>query len=405
MFMNRIYIGFAAICIGVCSVVFSGCSASKDTSAMPQAPKIAVKVGVLTSRVVDDASGYVGTLKSRKSVVLQPRVAGPITSIFVTAGDVVAAGAPLIKIDPNKQQATVNSMAAVEQSNRQAYNNAVDMLKSLKANRTSQEANLKFAQQQHQRYVRLLSEGAVSQENVDMYANRLKVAEAELKSTDAQIEAQQATIAKAEFTTRQSNASSAEQKEQLRYYTINAPFTGVVGDIPVKLGEYVEPATKLTTLTENRPIECYVYVPTDKARQLKMGTPMQVFDNEGNLLETGKLSFISPSVSADNQSILVKGLFANALGTMRSDQQVKAKIVWSQSEKVMVPSASVAHFAGQDFVFVAQGQAEMVAKQKPVILGEIIGNDYVVVSGLAKGERIIMSGIQNLADGIPIEVQ
>jgi multidrug efflux pump subunit AcrA (membrane-fusion protein) len=146
-------------------------------------------------------------------------------------------------------------------------------------------------------------------------------------------------------------------------------------------------------------------VPTDKARQLKLGTPMQVFDNEGTLLETGKLSFVAPSVNTDNQSILVKGIFANTLGTMRSDQQVKAKIVWDRSEKVIVPAASVAHLAGQDFVFVAQGDREMTAKQKPVVLGEIIGNDYVVVNGLSKGEKIIMSGIQNLSDGVPIEVQ
>jgi multidrug efflux pump subunit AcrA (membrane-fusion protein) len=145
-----------------------------------------------------------------------------------------------------------------------------------------------------------------------------------------------------------------------------------------------------------------VYVPTEKVRHLRLGMPMKLFDNEGNLLETGKVSFVSPSVSNDNQSVLVKGLFANSLGAIRSDEQVKAKIVWSTAEKVMVPAASIAHFAGQDFVFVAQGNT---AKQKPVMLGEIIGNDYVVVNGLSKGERIILSGIQNLSDGVPIEVQ
>ncbi len=71
----------------------------------------------------------------------------------------------------------------------------------------------------------------------------------------------------------------------------------------------------------------------------------------------------------------------------------------------MVPTTSVAHLAGQDFVFVAEGKGQLVAKQKAVVLGDIIGNNYVVVSGVSKGERIVTSGIQNLSDGIPIEVQ
>ena len=85
-----------------------GCGNSKDVkAAAPQA--MPVKVLTTKSQKVDDSTDYVATLKSRDSAVVMPQVEGIITQIFVHSGERVAAGTPMVQIDPQKQQATLKS--------------------------------------------------------------------------------------------------------------------------------------------------------------------------------------------------------------------------------------------------------------------------------------------------------
>jgi multidrug efflux pump subunit AcrA (membrane-fusion protein) len=83
---------------------------------------------------------------------------------------------------------------------------------------------------------------------------------------------------------------------------------------------------------------------------------------------------------------------------------VKARIVWSNQPEIAVPVVAVNRVSGQYFVFVAeQGQGGTVAKQKPVTVGDLIGDSYIVRSGIMEGEKVIVSNIQKLADGVPVK--
>ena len=101
-------------------------------------------------------------------------------------------------------------------------------------------------------------------------------------------------------------ASRKTQEEQLAYYTIRAPFDGVVGDIPVHVGDYVSPTTMLTTVDENKDLEAYIYVPTERASQIRMGLEVDLMDTSDKLLEKTKIDFVSPQVDSTLQGILVK---------------------------------------------------------------------------------------------------
>ena len=74
------------------------------------------------------------------------------------------------------------------------------------------------------------------------------------------------------------------RQQQLAYYEIRAPFAGVVGDIPVHLGDYVSPTTLLTTVDENADLEAYIYVPTERATQIRTGLPVDILDTAGEVL-------------------------------------------------------------------------------------------------------------------------
>jgi hypothetical protein len=105
------------------------------------------------------------------------------------------------------------------------------------------------------------------------------------------------------------------------------------------------------------------------------------------------------------QSVLVKAAIPHTAQTLRNAQIVKASVIWSTSPTPTVPVLAITRIGGQTFVYVAQsnGKGGYICKQTPVMLGDTIGNDYPVLSGLNAGDKVIISGIQFLADGIPVQ--
>ena len=99
---------------------------------------------------------------------------------------------------------------------------------------------------------------------------------------------------------------------QLRFFTITAPTAGIVGDVPVRVGSQVTPQTLLTTIDQNDTLEVNVSVPIERAPALKVGLPLQVWSSDGaQRIATTTVSFVSPHVDEQTQSVLVKGIVKN----------------------------------------------------------------------------------------------
>jgi RND family efflux transporter MFP subunit len=348
-----------AVILGV-----AGCGNSKEAkAAAPQA--MPVKVETAKAQKVDDTTDYVATLKSRDSAVVMPQVEGIITQIFVHSGERVAAGAPMMQIDPEKQQAT---------------------LKSQESATAAQVAQLKWAQQNFDRVSGLASAGVVSRQELDQARATLDAAEAQMRSLDAQ---------------------ASEQKVQLRYYKVIAPRAGIVGDVPVRVGDRVTTTTILTTVDRPGSLEAYIYVPIEQASQLKMNLPVQIVDGSGNLLAASRVTFISPQVDTTTQTVLAKATIANSNDSLRHAQFIRARVVWGSVEKPMVPILAVSRIGGLYFAFVAESDQKggYVVHQKPLQIGQIVGNNYVVLDGVKAGDKVVISGTQFLIDGVPVVPQ
>jgi RND family efflux transporter MFP subunit len=276
----------------------------------------------------------------------------------------VAQGAPLAQIDPRRQQAAVSSQ---------------------EAERAAKEANVAFARQQ-QRASELYTAGAVSKQELEQAQTALRTAEADLQSLQAQVQ---------------------QEQVQLRYYTVAAPTAGIVGDVPVRVGNQVTPQTILTTIDQNETLELYVSVPIERADELKVGLPIRVMSGDAKqTLATTTVNFISPHVDDQTQSILVKALVRNPDGNLRSSQFVRARVVWKTSQGLVVPVTAAVRINGQFFAFVAEGTGDkLVAKQRALKVGPIVGDNYPVLDGIKAGERVVVSGAQKLADGAPIVPQ
>lgn len=321
-----------------------------------------VKVTEAKAVPVDEISEYVATLKSRDSAVIMPQVDGQVTQIFVHSGDKVAAGGPLMEIDPLKQQATVHSQESA---------------------RAAQQAQLNWAKQQYQRAEGLAAAGVVSKQDLDQARAAVDTAQAQMDALDAQVR---------------------EQQVQLHYYRVTAPRGGIVGDIPVRVGDRVTSTTQLTTVDQPGSLEAYVYVPIERSSQLKINLPAQVIDSGGKVISETRISFISPQVENATQSILVKAPIANAKDALRQSQFIRARIVWGTRQSPEVPILAVSRLAGQYFAFVAepQGNGAYVARQRPLTIGETLGNNYEVREGIKPGDKVIVSGTQFLVDGVPV---
>jgi multidrug efflux pump subunit AcrA (membrane-fusion protein) len=160
----------------------------------------------------------------------------------------------------------------------------------------------------------------------------------------------------------------------------------------------------LTTVDENRDLEAYIYIPAERASQIRMGLPVEILDNDEKPIERTAIDFISPQVDNGLQGILVKAPVHSEQAALRTDQLVKARIIWSTAPKPVVPVLAVTRLGGQAFVYVAQDQGgHYFAHQVAVKLGDTVGNDYAVLDGLHDGQKVIVSGTQFLVDKMPVQ--
>ena len=307
------------------------------------------------------ASEFISTVRSLHSTTIQPQVDGRVTRIFVKSGDTVRAGSPILQIDPEKQTATVQNT---------------------ESQRAGRAADVAYWKGQVERLQALLKAGAISQNEFDTAKRNLDAADAALAAIDAQVR---------------------EGRVQLQYFRVTAPTAGIVGDIAVREGDRVTTQTEITTVDDKAGLEAYIQVPVSQAPDLRLGLTTQVLGAEGNVVATNPISFVAPRVDPSTQTVLAKALLRDAPPSVRVQQFVKVRVIWRSAPGLTVPVNAVSRVSGQYFAFVAeQGSNGLVARQRPINVGDIRGNEYLVTGGLKAGEKLIVSGIQKIADGAPV---
>jgi len=352
-------------------LIFSGtaisaCGGGSSSAQGPQGgpPPAGVQITTLAEKPVEQTSEFIATVQSRRSTTVQPEVDGIVTRIFVKSGQRVNAGTPLVQINADKQQAAVRSS---------------------EASRSGTEADVQYWRQQVKRLEALVEAGAISRQEFEQAQNSLRTAEARLAALDAQVR---------------------EGRVELQYYRVNAPQAGVIGDIPVRTGDRVTQSTVITTIDENAALEAYIQVPLDRSPDLRLGLPVQLLDTEGKIVATNPITFVAPRVDDATQTVLVKSALQEFPPALRVQQFIRARIVWRAAPGLTVPVTAVTRISGQDFCFVAeQGPNGLIARQRPITIGELIGNDYVVTGGLKPGENVITAGIQKIGDGAPVRAE
>lgn len=355
----------AALVLGLAAVSVAGCG-QKTAADNPAGPPggMPVQVTPVKSVTIPETTEYLSVLKSRHSANINPQVEGQVVRIFVKSGDRVKAGEALLQIDPMKQQATVSSQ---------------------EASRAAQEANVALAKVSFERSKKLFEAGVIAKSEFDTAQSNYDASVAQLKALEEQVNTQRA---------------------ELKYYAVAAPMDGIVGDIPVRMGDRVQVTTLLTTVDEPGALEAYIYVPVDRSHTLRAGLPVKLLDASGTLLANTTITFVSPQVDPDTQTVLAKAAVPNAQASLRVSQQVRAVVTWGQRQGATIPFLSINRINGQFFAFVSVNEGKgTVARQKLLKIGDNVGNDVEVLDGIKPGDHLIVSGTQFLQDGVPVAEQ
>lgn len=325
------------------------------------APATGVTMVTVAETPIEISSDFISTVRSLNSTSIQSQVDGRVTKIYVKSGDRVGRGTPLVQIDQEKEAANLHNT---------------------ESQRAVREADVAFWKAQVERLRALLKAGAISQNEFDTAQHSLDTAQANLAALDAQVR---------------------EGRVQLQYYRVTAPTAGVVGDIAIREGDRITTSTVITTVDDKAGLEAYIQVPVDRAPELRVGLATQILDAGGKVVAQNPITFVSPRADPATQTVLAKSLLRNVPADIKLQQFLKIRVIWRSAPGLTIPVTAVTRINGQYFCFVAEPAGSgLVAKQHPVQVGEVQGNNYVVLGGLKPGDRLIVSGIQKIGDGAPV---
>lgn len=410
--MQQVNVPLPAKLIGAAlmvSLMTSGCKSTPKAAAAK--PVVPVKLQKVQYSIIENTSQYVGSLEATERVILKPEIEGRITQIAFSNGQKVNKGQTIVQLRPDKAYPQVQAAAAQVQATQATLNNAKAQLLAAQADRANAETNVRLQEVQYRRTYALVQQGAIAKQQLDILTQQRDAAIATRRAAEEKVKAAAATVDQVNSALAQAKAQVAVNSVDLQYKQVNAPITGVLGNFPVKVGDYVKVGDTLTTITRNDSFDLNINVSLNNSAQLRLGVPVQLFDSTGTKqITTGQVYYISPQVDNQAQTVLTKARFPNPDNSLRDGQLVNAKILWNSKQGLVIPTAAVTPIGDQNFVFIAQkeqpkaGEPEqLVARKKAVKLGPIQGQTYPVIDGIQPEEQIVVSGILTLRDGVAIK--
>lgn len=388
------------------SLLGTGCRSTPEAEAAP--PVIPVKLETLQSSTLKESSEFVGNLEAVQIADVRTEIQGRIERISVTPGQEVGAGQSLLTLKPDQTVPQLEGSLAGIDLARGNRENALKALDVAKAQRDTAKANLQLDTINVERAKQLVEAGALAQIYLDEARAKREAARNNLVAANEQVAAAEVAVSQTEAQIRQAEAQAAASQVSVDFKEVVSPIAGVVDNIAVKVGDYVSVGQSVTRVAQTDTLYLNIEVPPERSANLRTGLAVELLDpNSKQQLAIGSLSFISPTVNTNTQSILTKAQFRNVGNQLRDGQFVQARIIWSNQPGVLVPTTAISRVSGQDFVYLVAAQpnesGQEFVQMKSVELGDIQNNQYQVISGLKAGDRIAVTNILKLRDGIAIE--
>lgn len=354
------WLGLAGLCLLA--------SCGDDAEAPPPVP---APVVTLSQEALPLALNYTARTRGEREVEVRARVSGILLRRYYREGEAIAAGARMFQIDPAPFAAAVRSAQG-----------RLDV----------ERARLNAAASQWQRIDKLAGSGFVSirgrdAAQADYIAGRAAVASARAELDRARLD--------------------------LGYTDVRAPIGGMTGREARSEGSYVDATSDsalLTTITQSGRLYVDFAMPEDEARLLRDAVTarpgsvtVRLSGQTGSVLpQRARIEFVSSSVNSDTGTVDVKAVYENADGALAAGQFVRAELEGlSSAAGTYIPVRAVLHGATGATVWVLDKANK--ASIRPVRLGSSNGNLIRVLSGLDRGDRIVVDGILKLQPGARVK--
>ena len=384
-------------------------TACQPTTSTPP-PPTPIQFTTLATETLEESSEFVGNLEALQIAQINAEIQGRILELQATPGQYVEPGTVIMVISPDQTvpqfesaQASVNAAVAARDA-------AIEELRVAEANRDTAQSQVDLAETNFARAEFLLEAGAIGEFDFDEAEQNLEAQRNSLDAANNQVAAAQAAITQAEASIVEARGQADAAGVSVGFTQITAPIAGILGDIPLKIGDYVSPGQEVTSIAQNSTLDLNISIPSNRSNQLREGLTVELIDpNTSEQLGTGELTFISPTVDTDSQVILAKARFQNTNGTLRDGQYVRARVIWDTQPGVLVPTVAIARQSGRDFVFLVDeetaesGETQEVVRLHSVELGNLQGTTYQVLDGLDAGDRVAVTNILKLRDGAPVQ--
>jgi membrane fusion protein (multidrug efflux system) len=399
------------------SPFLAGCN-RQPPAGPPPVPEVAV-VTVQPQQVVLTTE-LPGRTTSFRVSEIRPQVNGLIQKRLFTEGSDVKAGQVLYQIDPAPFQAAYDNAQANLLATQRAADRARAVLNTSIAGVKRQEATVTLAKLNRQRLVNLFKNESVATRERDQAVTDADVAEATLLATKAQVESDRAAVAAAEAAIKQAEAALETVKINLGYTHITAPISGRIGRSSVTEGAIVtayQPVA-LATIQELDPV--YVDVPqsTVELNRLKRNLEAGRLHSKGTDLKTvklvledgtaypqeGTLKFRDITVDPTTGSVILRIVVPNPQGVLLPGMFVRAIIEEGVDQRAfLVPQQAISRDPrGNPITLIVDAEGKV--QQRQLTTDRAIGDTWLVSSGLAQGDQVIVEGMQKVRPGVIVKV-
>jgi len=395
-------------------LITSACGTSRGASAAP--PPLDVSVAQVQQRDVPLFKEWIGTLDGFVNADIKAQVSGYLIRQEYTEGSFVRAGQLLFQIDPRPFQAVVDQSEGRLAQARGELEQAKAELAQAQAQVAVAQANQQRVQLDVDRYVPLAQQQAITQQDLDNATQNNMAAKAQLQAAKAQVETDQAQIIAATAAVQAAAAAVETARINLGFTRLTSPIDGIPGIALQQVGALVSPASgAVTTVSTVDPIKVYFTASEqeylDYARRFPTAEKRQAATR---LLELqliladgipypykGKFDFADRQVDVRTGAIRLVGLFPNPGNSLRPGQYGRVRSATDVRQgALLVPQQAVIDLQGTHQLAVLDDSNHVSIRT--VSLGETIGHEWIVRSGVKPGERVIVEGLQKIRAGMQV---
>jgi len=345
-------------------------TAKAAETAPPQVPVVLLRTTDL--RLYHE---HVADIQAERNVEVRAKVRGFLEHIYVDEGKFVKKGQPLFHIQPSEYQNQLARAHAAE---------------------VGAEAEVASARVQLGRVQLLVSKNIIAKSETDLALASLRTAQSHV----------------AEARARQSTA-----RLNLDYTLVRAPFDGIINRIPLKVGSLIEETTLLTTVSDLNQVLVYFEVPENEyleQMRLRQNHPEQsrsdtvalVLADNSRYPYPGYIETSEGEIDENTGSIAFRARFDNPQHLLKHGATGRVRLTNAVPDALLVPQKAVFEIQDKSYVYVVDGQN--VAHTRSFVPGTRTGDNYVVKSGLRRGERVVYEGTQEVKDGqkvVPRQVE